>query len=753
MSLVKLPSLAPAWIFLFVSPAAGAQAPPPGWSAAGNMPGARFGSSVALAGDVDGDGYGDAVVGARGYGTGGAAFAFLGGPSGLGGSPAWTALGGQSGMAFGVAASGGGDFDADGFDDVAIGANNWTQGQTAEGAVFVYLGSSSGLGATHAWMAEGNKANGSFGFAVAVAGDVDADGFVDLLVGAPLYNSSNGAAFLYAGSPSGLSTSPAWEVQSATPTARYGGAVDSAGDLNDDGFADIVVGAQYYDGSISPSDDRGAAYVYLGSPTGPSPQHGWFYAGTQAGGGLGNAVAGVGDVDADGYDDLLVAAQRFDEPGKVDAGRVILFRGGPFGPASSPFWVGAGPQAGAFFGSSVAGVGLFDGNAFADFAVGSRYYDPAGGPSNAGAVFLFPGAASGPGTATTYLGNQPAAEFGFAVSSAGDVRAKGTSDLLIGAWLYDVNTIDEGLVVLYPAVGTCWVTPGSSHDNGLVKVSTAASTPVWVSVSPCSYEVSDASMTIVDADQGVPSGEDWDGIIDNYGGADVDILMDYDAAGSLILHGNTFNFNGRYGGLPWNVKLEVFGGLNTILYFHAGYLSLYGHALWGQWPTSSYPPVDPGEIDFYSPVHEVRPGESWFNGAVLVKSDITEWDYSVDPPVPVGTSAWIWPEYVSGKTHSTSVFIEDGTAPYPDPVYFSGLIEGIGKNDSVHIGNGNGYVYVKGHGGYVWMGWQTAVSITCLPATPTQPSEGVYVEGNFGYGSADRWWVGPDSGGSLCMCD
>jgi hypothetical protein len=305
--------------------------------------------------------------------------------------------------------------------------------------------------------------------------------------------------------------------------------------------------------------------------------------------------------------------------------------------------------------------------------------------------------------------------------------------------------------------GLCWVAPGASHDNGLVKVATSASTPVWVSVSPCSYSATDyvvPPMTIVDTYQGVPVGQPWNGVINNYGGAEVDIWMDEQATGFLELRGTgPIHFNGPTcaggigAGLPWDVKLEVFDGVCTMLYAQAGYLSLYGHALWGQWPTGSDPPpVSPFGT---GTLHEVKPGETWDNGAVRVTSTNT------DPNAP---SAWVFPEYVTGQTHSwtigtqTLVGIDQGLATYGGP-YWDGTIEGVDRDDLVFIGHNNGSVHITGRGGWITMGHQTYVSVTCLPESPTSPNQGVHVEGPSGFGSADRWWMGPNSGGSLCLCD
>ena len=96
------------------------------------------------------------------------------------------------------------------------------------------------------WTAQSNQASASFGTSVSGAGDINRDGFADVLVGAPGYDNGEadeGRAFLYLGSPSGLSSEPAWTAESNSAGARFGSSVSGAGDVNGDGFADAVIGA------------------------------------------------------------------------------------------------------------------------------------------------------------------------------------------------------------------------------------------------------------------------------------------------------------------------------------------------------------------------------------------------------------------------------------------------------------------------------------------------------------------------------
>ena len=360
----------------------------PAWSAEGDQAAAYFGHAVATAGDVNGDGYDDVIVGADLFDGGqdneGKAFAYYGSPSGLSATPNWTAEGNQLDAIFGSSVGTAGDVNGDGYDDVIVGALEWTNGQSGEGAAFVYLGSPSGLSTGPAWTAQGDQVSAEFGSAVGMAGDVNGDGYDDVIVGATEYDhgqTDEGAAFVFQGSATGLSTAASWMGESNADSSRFGVSAGTAGDVNGDGFSDVVVGAYTY-------LPGGRAYAYYGSPLGLSLSPNWIGKTSQSGADLGISVASAGDTNGDGFDDVLVGANLFDH-GQTDEGRAFTFLGSASGLAGTPAWIAEADQDGAYFGFSTAGAGDVNGDALADRIVGAVFYEH--GQFHEGAAFAYDG--------------------------------------------------------------------------------------------------------------------------------------------------------------------------------------------------------------------------------------------------------------------------------------------------------------------------------------------------------------------------
>ncbi len=417
-----------------------------------NQAGANLGFSVASAGDVNGDGYSDIIVGALFYDNGqadeGAAFVYHGSATGLNITPAAQVESNQAFAEMGISVASAGDVNGDGYSDVIIGANLYDNGQTDEGAAFVYHGSAAGISTTIATQLESNQVGATMGYSVASAGDVNGDGYSDVIVGADKYDNGQtdeGAAFVYHGSAAGVSTTISTQLEINQSIANMGISVASAGDVNGDGYSDVIIGANFYDNGQT---DEGAAFVYHGSATGISTGIATQLESNQAGATMGRSVASAGDVNGDGYSDVIVGAYLFDN-GQTDEGAAFVFHGSATGISTSIATQLESNQANAQMGISVASAGDVNGDGYSDVIVGANKYD--NGQTDEGVAFVYHGSASGISTtiATQLESNQANANMGVAVASAGDVNGDGYSDVIVGAWQYSNGQTTEGAAFVY----------------------------------------------------------------------------------------------------------------------------------------------------------------------------------------------------------------------------------------------------------------------------------------------------------------
>lgn len=432
------------------------------WMAEGDSLYAMFGYSVATAGDVNGDGYDDIIVGAPYYDGGqlyeGKAFVYHGSAIGLSYEANWTAESNVELAMFGYSVSTAGDINGDGSDDVIVGAPFFFNGQINEGVAFVYHGSSSGLSSGPARLLEMDQADSMFGNSVSTAGDVNGDGYDDVIVGAYLYDNGQideGAAFVYHGSAAGLSGVPAWIMDSDQESAYFGFPVATAGDVNGDGYDDVIIGAPLYAG------DRGAAFVYHGSATGLSFEAAWTADGESYGDLFGYSVATAGDVNGDGFSDVIVGAPQ-DSNDQSWEGSAFVYHGSTAGLSTSPDWTAEGNQTEAFFGVSVSTAGDVSGNGYSDVIVGAFGFS--NDQMYEGAAFLYRGSAFGLSVEPVWSaeGGQADAEFGWSVATAGDVNGDGFSDVIVGAPQYSNGQMWEGAAFVYH--GMCWLKADLTGD-------------------------------------------------------------------------------------------------------------------------------------------------------------------------------------------------------------------------------------------------------------------------------------------------
>ncbi|RMG33499.1 MAG: hypothetical protein D6725_15525, partial [Planctomycetota bacterium] len=383
----------------------------------GREAGAGNGMTVAAAGDVNADGFEDIVVGQpqAGGSTAGQAYVVFG----HGGSfDAVTNLGDLNGVngfrvygeplsLAGSAVGSAGDFNGDGFDDVAIGAP--FGGSNTGGAAYVLFGRGDGfspayhldtLSSGDGFRIDAEDTYDALGSAVGTAGDFNGDGFDDLVIGAYLANAhtaTHGAAYVVFGtdqtptSPFSVATldgANGFRLDGEATNDHFGATVGAAGDINGDGLDELLIGAPHADGG----DDRGAAYVLFGRQAAfPGPgfsvatldgTNGFKIAGDAPPDQAGRSLAGRADVNGDGLDDLLIGAPYAPHQNGIDAaaGAAYLLFGNdygllPAGTVGTPFDEQVGGTASAEQMIGNAGADTLSGGGGADALSGGVGHD------------------------------------------------------------------------------------------------------------------------------------------------------------------------------------------------------------------------------------------------------------------------------------------------------------------------------------------------------------------------------------------
>ncbi|HEV7780781.1 MAG TPA: integrin alpha, partial [Chitinophagaceae bacterium] len=419
-----------------------------------NGPGASFGYSVASAGDVNGDGYSDVIIGAYTFNymgniDYGLTYVYNGSPSGIiSSSTAATTLESNQGGAYtGAFISSAGDVNADGYSDVIIGAPFYDHGQLNEGVAFVYHGSVNGLSAAYNALLEVDQASTFFGFGTAPAGDVNGDGYGDIIIGCKYYNNgqvNEGAAFVYHGSASGIITTPATLLEKNQAAAQFGYFVGAGGDMNGDGYSDVIVGAPNYSDGLSL---QGAAFVFYGSSSGINPATATLLKSNQAFAQFGISAACAGDINGDGFSDVIVGSNVYDN-GQTDEGVVYVYHGSETGVNTVAATTIESNKTSAQFGIIVASAGDVNADGYCDVIVGAYQY--ANSLSGVGSAFIYHGSASGLiTTPATVLETNQSSGFGVCAASAGDVNGDGYGDVIVGAWQYSNGESGEGAAYIY----------------------------------------------------------------------------------------------------------------------------------------------------------------------------------------------------------------------------------------------------------------------------------------------------------------
>jgi hypothetical protein len=401
-----------------------------------------LGWAVAGAGDVDGDGLDDVLVGAPFAGPGEASL-HLGADLSGGDAGGTTYVGVADDDQVGFALDGAGDIDGDGYGDLVLGAPGETTSGVEAGAAYFISGATAAGGAlSGAAVLLAEDQYHYLGESVSGAGDLDGDGVDDFLLGAggadpELANS--GATYVVTGVPSGSDEvwEIAWVIAGDVSNGASGAAVAGAGDTDGDGISDVVIGA-FGDGAGG--NFAGAAYLVRGPVKGDLSlaDADAKLTGVSTINYAGAAVAGAGDVDGDGREDLLIGAYGAGDTGTF-TGAAYVVNGDVTGTLSLTDAEATltGEGATHYAGSAVAGIGDVNFDGKADILVGADLAD-IDGVSNCGAAYLLlggtlSGTLSLADAQARFLGGSAESYVGAGVAGAGDVNGDGADDLLIGA--------------------------------------------------------------------------------------------------------------------------------------------------------------------------------------------------------------------------------------------------------------------------------------------------------------------------------
>jgi hypothetical protein len=496
-----------------------------GFTITGRANNDSLGSSVSNLGDVNGDGIDDFVVGAGGTDPGGAnyageAYVVFGQTGGFGATFSLADLDGTNGFrvegidsydAIGTAVSSAGDFNGDGINDILLGAKGGDAGANfCNGQTFILFGSTTAfsavldldqLDATEGSRLDGISGVDQSGYAVSDAGDVNGDGFADVLVGAP-FGDPNGAggagkSYVVFGEFGGIGATVdldnidgqnGFVVQGAAQSDRSGDAVAGLGDINGGGLDDIVVGATLAD---QPGRaNAGAAIVVLGQSTGFTAavnaatldgSDGFLILGAEASDGVGSSVSSVGDFNGDGFLDILVGAENANAGG-TGAAFVVFGGGDGFAPTIDLADLDGsdggrinGVSTGDGLGGAASLLGDFNGDGLDDILIGAAADDNGG--LNAGsttvllgsydafpAVFELSTLDSSEGFRIDGRDNND--QSGGAVSAAGDINGDGLADILVGAANANANAGETNIIFGTADPGAILGTSGNDNLSG-----------------------------------------------------------------------------------------------------------------------------------------------------------------------------------------------------------------------------------------------------------------------------------------------
>ncbi len=397
----------------------------------------KFGYSVSDAGDLDQDGFNDILIGATAISNNrGQAYAY----SGLTGGLLWTAAGEQADDSFGWEVSRFGDVNGDGFPEVAVCAFGQSPPANTRGKVYVL----SGLDGSTLWSVSGDAPFWRYGTRMDAAGDYNNDGTPDLIVAsdaATINGDYTGIVRVYSGSNGAVLL----EVYGYKDWSNFGSDVSAAGDVNFDGYDDIIVGSESNDWF---GEGRGTAYVFSGADNSILE----LFVGTDDYDFHGASVDGQADCNGDGIADYLVGS-KYTSVFADDGGSIHVYSGAD----GSELWRVDGQYFHNVIGRNAKFAGDQNGDGYDDVLVGNYRggYDGNINDPGRGYVYCYSGV---DGSLLWLLDPGVTGDmFGFDISMVGDTNGDGADDFIVGAPAYGTSGTGDGYVNVYGA-------PFSSQD-------------------------------------------------------------------------------------------------------------------------------------------------------------------------------------------------------------------------------------------------------------------------------------------------
>lgn len=417
--------------------------------------------SIYAAGDVNGDTYGDVLIYSdyaihqlyppAGTDVGSSILLFTGSADGLADFPAWwdassyIAGAGDAGDDFEYQVSSAGDVNGDGYDDFLV-SNPWKDVIYNEGEVELYYGDrlEYELIYNENYSYRGNASTQKYGSSITNLGDINDDGYDDVIIGRPNYTgiySNQGKVEIFQGTPTGLDLLPIWSYVGSNANATLGWTTCAPGDITGDGIADLLV---YEEFRTAYPTDYGYVMLFKGTDMGFETTPAQTWSGTFNLGYFGLSMKGVGDINADGINDFAVSEKGYDG-GQTDEGRILLFYGASPLPSLTPAWTFENNVSFQKL-DVIAGTGDINNDGFDDLAIGSPTFN---GLFPGGIVYVFYGSAVGLPTTPSWqrAGMGSGMYYGETITNMGDLNGDGFGDLAIGTGSHGYGLLETGTFI------------------------------------------------------------------------------------------------------------------------------------------------------------------------------------------------------------------------------------------------------------------------------------------------------------------